>query len=424
MASLHRLLALALPVFLLGSAPAPAAVTSEQAVAFVNQQRAANGIPGDLAADPNLALGCQQHNRYMDANEFGHGEDPSNPYYTPEGGGEGPYGGAEVLAWGEDGFTSQSGNPWEWAPIHLYLQLDPERTAAGYDASHGFACMRISGWRAEGADPPPQFFSYPGPGSQGFYPDEQAYEWPYTPQQLVGIPEGQVTGTNILLFSVGTRGLRAESFSLRGPSGTVPARMVDEGTENEVGTGGWFRGGGVLVPEQPLAAHTTYTAAIRWRNLAYEETPSEYAEESELPLLTTPFFTQEFSFTTGAPSRRLRESRPLEQPVLRLSRAARRGRFLRLRLISDRLLRGHSARFVVYRHERGCGPRFATARGPCGWDQLGRPRVRTLRLRGSQILAVREPERWQKATIKVRTRGFKVGEIRYAPAFARYIVKR
>jgi hypothetical protein len=409
---------------LTADAPAVAAVSSEQAVAFLNQQRATNGIPGDLVADSDLKLGCLQHNNYMDATDsFGHGEDQSSPYYTPEGGGEGPYGGAEVLAWG-DGFTPQGENPWEWAPIHLYLLLDPEGTAAGYDAGHGYSCMRIRGQRTEDTNPPPQFFSYPGPGTQGIYPDEQAYEWPYTPQQLVGIPEGQVTGTNILLFSLGTRGLRAESFSLQGPGGNVPARMVDEGTENEVGSGGWFRGGGVLVPEQPLAQYTTYTVVVRWRNLAYEATPSEYTEESELPLVTTPFFTQEFNFTTGATSRQGRESQPLQEPVLRLVRAGKRGRYLRLRLTSDRSLRDHDARFVVYRHERGCGPRFATAASSCGWDQLGRPMVRTLRLRGTQFIEVREPERWQKATIKARTRGFRVGDLRYASAFVRYIVKR
>jgi len=420
MRNLIKLIGLLLVAAAAVDAPVAAAITSEQAVSFLNQQRASNGIPGDLRNRPDWASGCAKHNLYShETGDYGHSEDPSSPYSTPEGT---EAAASSVLATGS-GYSEAGENPWEWAPIHLYTMLDPHRLASGYDASNDYVCMWMIGEDRE--DPPtPQFFSYPGPGTQGIYPDEQAYEWPYTPQQLVGIPDGQITGTNILLFSLGTRGLRADGFSLRGPGGDVPARMVDEGTSNEVGNGSWFRGGGVLVPEQPLAEHTTYTVAVKWRNLAYEEDPSEFVEESELPLLTTPFFTQEFSFTTGATSRQGQESEALEQPVLRLSRAGKRGPFLRLRLTSDRSLRGRSARFVVYRHERGCGPRFATAGSTCGWDQLGRPRVRMLRLHGTQVLRPREPRRWQKATVKVRTSGFTVGDVRFAPAFARYIVKR
>lgn len=401
--------------------PASAAVTSEQAVAFVNQQRAANGLPS-VAADPNLALGCRQHNRYMQAaGDYSHGEDPSSPYSTPKGQGQGPYGGSEVLATG-DGYSPEGRGPWEWAPIHLYLMLHPDRTRVGYDASSGYACMRAAGSRTEEAGSlEPRFFSYPGPQSSGIYPDEYAAEWPYTPQQLVGIPEGGVTGTNILLFSLGTRGLRAASFALNGPAGAVAARMVDEGTSNEVGSGSWFAGGGVIVPEQPLAEHTTYTVSVRWRNLAYGE-----AREGEPAgsLAKTEFFSQEFSFTTGAMSRESRERRPWEEPVLRLRRVGRAGKFVRLRLVADRALVGQSARFAVFRHERGCGPAFASAAGPCGWRQIGGRRMRTLRLRASQILEVREPDRWQKATIKVRTPRFEVGDVRFASALAKFTIRR
>jgi hypothetical protein len=407
---------------LTAAAPGLAAVSSEQAVAFLNQQRAANGIPGDLSADPSLTLGCQQHNRYMHANDnFDHGEDPGNPYYTPEGAGQGPYGGAEVLSPG-DGYGPAGKNPWEWAPIHLYLMLDPDNTMAGYDAANGYTCMRMSGNRDGGEGlQQPQFFSYPGPGTQGIYPDEWAAEWPYTPQQLVGIPEYEVTGTNILFFSLGTRGLKAESFSLQGPGGPVAARMVDETTQNEVGSGGWFSGGGVLIPEQPLAEYTTYKVNVTWRNTSYDPLIDL---ELEGPLTESEFFTQEFSFTTGALSRESQERRPWLTPALILRRAGRAGEFMRLRLAAGRILRGQQARFVVYRHERGCGRAFASATRPCGWRQLGRPTVRHLLLRRVQILKVRDPDRWQKATVKVRTRQFKSGDDRVAAALAKSTIHR
>ncbi len=410
-------LASALALGLSAGVPGAVAVSSEQAVAFLNQQRAANGIPGDLVNRPDWADGCAKHNFYSHmTGDWGHTEDSSSPYSTPEGR---DAAGAAVISMGS-GYSAAGKNPWEWAPIHLYIMLKPELTAAAYDGSYGFACMRMYGADPRPDPPTPQFYSYPGPGSQGVYPDEYAAEWPYTPQQLVGIPEYEVTGTNILLFSLGTRGLDAESFSLRGPEGAVPARMVDQNTSNEVGSGGWFAGGGVIVPEQPLAEHTTYAVSVRWRNLAYG---GDFGEEPD-PLSQTEFYDQDFSFTTGAMSREGRERRPWKQPVLRLARAGRSGKAIMLRLVADQALRGHRARFVVFRHERGCGRAFASAAGPCGWRQLGRPSRRTLRLRGTQILRIREPRRWQKATVKVRTRAFEVGDDRWSPALAKFTIHR
>lgn len=403
----------------LGAPPAAAGVSSEQAVAFLNQQRASNGIP-EVVADPNLALGCQQHNRYMHANEFGHGENPDNPNYTPEGAGQGPYGGSEVLAWG-DGFPASGENPWEWAPIHLYLLLDPEATRAGYDANFGFACMRDSGQFSEEQSSTPQFFSYPGPGSVGIYPDEHAAEWPYTPQMLAGIPENNITGTNILLFSLGTQGLQATGFSLSGPAGPVPARIVDETTKNEVGSGSWFRHGGVIVPLQPLTEHTAYTVSVDWRNRAYQPLREE---DPEAPLAQVPSFHQEFSFTTGSTSRRTLEERPWLDAPLHLHQVGRPGRFVRLRLTAGKVLRGHSARFAVFRQERGCGPAFSSRHARCGWRSLGGRETRALRLRRSQILRVRAPRRWQKITVKARTKEFEVGRTRYAAGFAKFVLKR
>lgn len=406
--------ALAVTALLVAGAPAAtAAVTSGQAVAFLNAQRAANGIPGDLANDPNLEVGCQQHNRYMEANgSLDHGESPSNPYYTPEGAGEGPweYRG-EVLHY--EGYDGGGQNPWEWAPIHLYLMLDPERTTAGYDSA-GYTCMRMGGSRAVDFEETPRFFSYPGPGTQGIYPEEIAFEAPYVPQQLVGIPEGVPTGPNILLFSLGTAGLDAESFSITGPSGQVPARMVDEDTENEVGSGHWFRGGGVLIPEQPLAAHTAYEVSVLWRNLAYGEF------EGEGGLGSAEFFTQQFTFTTG--ERRVREvtERPTRTPFLTLRRKANRGKAVRFRLRADPVLIGRRARLAVYRHEKGCGRAYASPAGSCGWRRLGPPRRRSIELRRTRTITVTPlRNRWQRLTVKVRTRGFQEGEVRILPVLAR-----
>jgi hypothetical protein len=411
-------LAAALAVTLIGSPASAGAVTSEQAVAFLNQQRAANGIPGDLLNDPGWADGCAKHNLYSSkTGDWGHSEDPSSPYHTPDGAAAAA---AAVIAMG-GGYTSAGKNPWEWAPIHLYAMLAPTNARAGYDASYGYACMRVYG-EERPAPASPQLYSYPGPGTTGIYPAEEAHEWPYTPQQLVGIPEGAITGTNILLFSAGTRGLEVESFTLRGPDGAVAARMVDATTKNEVGDGSWFRGGGVIVPEQPLAEHTAYTVSVKWRNHGYPSAP-EYPQQEE-PVEAVSSISQEFSFTTGPMPKELLPEPRMRHPVLRLRRAGGSGGMLRLRLTAARVLQGHEARLFVYRQERGCGRLFASPSGSCGWRQLASPKRKDFKLRGVQFIRVREPDRWQKVSLKVRARGFRVGEIPYASVQAKLTIKR
>ena len=400
-----------LAVFLF-AAPAASAADSAQAVAFLNAQRAANGIPGDLVNDPNLELGCRQHNRYMEANgALGHGENPASPYYTPEGGAEEPWAyRGEVLSYG--GYEPDGWNPWEWAPIHLYLMLDPERTTAGYDSAK-YTCMRLGGQRHPGGLEP-SFFSYPGPGTVGIYPEERAYESPYVPQQLVGIPEGAATGPNILLFSTGTRELDAVSFGITGPGGSVAARMVDANTQSEVGDGGWFDGGGVLIPEQPLVPYTTYEVSVLWKNLSFGEAPEGGSPGS------TEFLAQRFTFTTGSERvEKEEEAPPTRTPALSLHRLANADERVRFRLRADPMLIGRSARIIVYRHEKGCGKAFASSAGPCGWRSLVDPKRWALVLRRSQVVSAKDPTRWERVTIKVRTRGFVLSGVSIVPALAR-----
>jgi hypothetical protein len=395
------------------AAPGAASVSSEQAVAFLNQQRAANGIPGDLRNRPDWADGCAKHNVYMKANggELTHFENSGSPYFTPEGSEAGR---SSVLSAG-DGYASDGRNPWEWAPIHLYAMLKPENASAGYSANAGSACMRVYG-DDRPSPPEPQFFSYPGPGTEGIYPEESAEELPYVPQQLVGIPAGKLTGTNILFFSLGTQGLEAEGFSLAGPSGPVAARMVDETTNNEVGNGAWFRGGGVLVPEHPLAPYTTYSVSVTWRDQPYGD-PNFEAERQ--------IFRQDFAFTTGPSTIREPVRRPPPRhPRLRLRRLPSSSQTLRFTLTAGRMLRGRIAYVSVLRHERGCGPAFASEGSRCGWRMLGRRHVSQIRLKQAQRLQVRGPDRWQKLNFAVRTRPFRRAGTQYAAAGAAFETRR
>src|SRR4051794_15452451 len=68
----------------------PPQVPAAQAIAFLNQQRAANGIPS-VVEDPAMSDACAKHIAYMEVFRSGdlgdnpHAEDPAQPGYTPEG---------------------------------------------------------------------------------------------------------------------------------------------------------------------------------------------------------------------------------------------------------------------------------------------------------------------------------------------------
>jgi hypothetical protein len=257
---------LALAAALCAAVPA-GATTSSEAVDFLNQQRAANGIPASATFDEHKTTGCRNHDHYMAVNGIGHGEDPSKEGYTPEGADYANSG--EVVA--EGGIRwSASTNPWDEAPLHQAVMFDPRVGKTGYDESEGFACMRLE---IVFSNPPtPTFYAYTSNvGSTRVPPREVVCcEGPYAPQEAVGIPQGVATGPNILFFTqgFGFNKNHAVSFSLTGPGGApVDAKLVDSNTPPPNGQSYQaFRLGGDMIPVQPLDPFTDYTAQVTWHN--------------------------------------------------------------------------------------------------------------------------------------------------------------
>jgi hypothetical protein len=251
---------------LLLAAPA-GATTSQEAVNFLNQQRAANRIPSSVQIDQYRTTGCHNHNRYMEQNGLGHMEDPSKPGYTPEGADYTNSG--EVLAQGGIGFTATS-NPWDTAPIHQTILFDPQVSAAGYDEYKGFTCMRF------GYDfspvPMAEYYAFTSDtGRTGVSPTETVRgELPYAPQEAVGIPQGTATGPDIIFLTRGVSSNHAVpgSASVTGPSGAVDVRMVDSTTSPPPKGNGqrFFATGGDLIPVKPLEPLTTYDVAVTWED--------------------------------------------------------------------------------------------------------------------------------------------------------------
>lgn len=266
---------------------------------FYNAERTANGLPTVTQVNGPQEMGCANHLGYMEANgnQLVHGETPGNPGYTPTGNFQDGAGGSEVLASGA-GWGSGS-DPWETAPIHLYLMLDPTVASTGYADDGQFACQRMAGG-ADGPTAPLSFYAWSFIGGRTGVPaSEQAGEGPYTPQQLVGIPADQTTGPNLLLFSAGDKG-KPLSASLTGPGGVAVAVMlVNVDSVSAVGTGGWFNGGGVLIPPAPLAPASTYQATVVWSDQGQQATQQFSFQTASSPTPTTPPITPPITPSTG-----------------------------------------------------------------------------------------------------------------------------
>lgn len=357
-------LLVALVIFGVATASAEADQRTGQILPFFNAERALNGLPAVGQVNRQQEVGCANHLRYMALNggNLVHGENPSLPGYTPEGNYLNGAGGSEVLS-SAPGW-SQGHDPWETAPIHLYLMFNPAVTSTGYADDGRFVCQRMSESFADSA--PLTFYAWTGSAGRLNVPYRvSAREAPYTPQQLVGIPPDQATGPNLMVFSAGNLGMPLAA-SLVGPSGPVDVRLVNERTQNSVGDGSWFRGGGIIIPTSPLAPGTAYVAAVAW------------ADQGQA-------VTQTFAFKTAV--------RPVSPKRISLRLSARRGRIVTLKVAAAAI--GRPARVRV------------TGRGH--YD-----RRRSITLRASQ--RIRLPARTGPLRVTVTVDAFLVGGQPYRSA--------
>jgi hypothetical protein len=232
-----------------------AAIPSADAIARINSMRTANGIPGDVLEDPALSAGCQAHAHYAALNggfdTFAHHEVETQPGYTPAGADAAEH---SVLA--STGWLDP--NPWISAPYHLQQILDPALTRTGYGEEHGFVCLQTLA--ALGRPIARQsIFTYPGSGTTGVPLSETAREADsasrlHVPGDAVGLPAGTTTGPYIMVYGRGfvsrVGHAQIQAASLTGPRGPVDVALTEDG---------------FVIPRQPLAPQTTYTAAVTVR---------------------------------------------------------------------------------------------------------------------------------------------------------------
>jgi hypothetical protein len=258
-------------------------VSSPEAVGLLNEARTANGIPGDLVEEPGLAQGCSEYlNDYEPAlGQYPHEERESQPGYTPNGAAAVSMSDLAGRPWGFSGglksglpwWTSRF-NPWSDAPLHLTDLFDPAATTAWYAEDHNGACM--GSFPFQRGFSTPAFYSYPGNGINDVPTAQTADEAPWTPQQAAGIPGGQTTGPNFILFEEGleqpvlgsvelqTASGAAVSVAVANPASEEPTPAAGFPTGYTVGE--YSRGAGFAIPPAPLPPDTTFVLTAHWED--------------------------------------------------------------------------------------------------------------------------------------------------------------
>jgi hypothetical protein len=241
--------------------------SATQVLGWLNQQRTTNGLPA-LTLDAARSAGCAAHNSYMALNNsFGHGEDSSKPGYTAAGAEAGQLAVLSTAYWlpPQTGGSSY-GDPFERAPFHLAVILNPGLTSVGIDQHSGYLCIARA---SISSDSPGGLAVYPGNNTRGWAPQESSSELPTTPEAVLGI--GTDTGKHLYVWTTGTwsthPALRVTAATLTDSSGgTVPLRWCDNPSC------GWHvaYNSAILIPTTPLKPQTTYTAEV---NVSTENGP-------------------------------------------------------------------------------------------------------------------------------------------------------
>ena len=269
-------------------------VSATEAIADLNEQRTANGIPGTLVEEPELSRGCQSHvSHYVPAKgQFPHTELASQPGYSELGkraamSSDLAYRGPQYEWWGPES------NPWVNAPLHLAALFWPEATSAWFgEAARGLETRVCMGVNSPVASSIGSFYSVPGNGAKNVAFAWTAVEEPYTPGQAVGIPQGTTTGPYLILYPAS--GATFSSASLTGPNGeSVPIVAVPPSTPAPPAPAGWPQAstfgspgaGTFVIVRAPLERDMHYSLEVLWTTSGGQP------------------YTQQVSFETG----RLRE---------------------------------------------------------------------------------------------------------------------
>lgn len=297
------------------------AASPEQAIAYLNQQRAAYGIPPVTLDQSLLKPECSLANHEIAS--------PSTMW-------------------------SSAVSPWGEAPFHEETLYDPSDVQASYGEYNGFAssdptfpsdsgtwaCMWF---RRDDGGVSSFYWAAEASGPNAVPPLVNAYEWPNTPAEAVGL--ANPTGPNIILYANNFKGypsaISAAVVSRGGVS--VPVHLAFDRPESAV-----------LVVDHPVESKTRFDVSVQWR--AWELAGPV---KGEIPV----DYTQQFTFTTGSTPSTPRHVTPL----LKLANGGRVGKRVRVWIKSDESLRGREVEVSVATLQRRCGKQRTPPRLGCGW---------------------------------------------------------
>ena len=253
---------------------APTAPTGSQLLQALNALRTSNGFPS-VTERSDWSRACAAHLNYMivnhvwtsDFNQVNpHTEVYSESSYTPEGAwaaGNSVLGGGWPLPpvtspYG--GFYGERITAFDNSPYHLAQLLAPQLQSVGVAAL----------WDTDMQSPDTCVTTFPGftrtapsintvltfPAADGDVDAFQtAYEWPSTPAQEIGIPDGTPTGPYLYAFAWGPFAnpqTMATTATVSGPDGAVPIHIFADIAP----------GGAIILPVKPLRGGETYTASV------------------------------------------------------------------------------------------------------------------------------------------------------------------
>lgn len=244
-------------VLLAPPSPARAASipTPELAVGQLNAWRQMIGVQ-PVTLENSLSAGCRQHATYYRANPGarGHGEVVSAPGYTEAGDKAAR---SSVLAYGP-GMTNLGVRVWEPAPYHRMALLDPRLSTTGFWGEFGIGCMDVSKINNDVRTAGLTAYTYPVSGQRDIPTTFLCNEVP-NPCAVARGNDGRIpTGFNISVQFNGPWNRISDVFVTHAELTPLGAPPVSVTVDSDNGV---LRGGFLLIPEQPLAAGTTYVAA-------------------------------------------------------------------------------------------------------------------------------------------------------------------
>jgi len=261
----------------------PRAVVSDDWLGRLNQYRHSAGLT-PVSEVEALSTGDANHARYLVANEAAmirsgkidasiHDEDPTKPYFTPEGKTAGGLSDVDAV------YTDPPETPdahwaienWVTGPFHRMWLLNPALRRVGYGqyCQKGICAAALNIRSGVDADPGPSPVMYPPDRAiirNGKFSADEA-EWPdplatcgyQTPTGMpITLQVGGKAPVRLAGFSLSRNGTAVESCAFDASSYKSADPVALERVKNQLAHFGAI----VMVPKEPLAPGATYTVKI------------------------------------------------------------------------------------------------------------------------------------------------------------------